>query len=106
MASKNESEGGEDLGKESSANTGTTGTGAGEAMTAANARKHPPPEKPEAVWLRTKVILSFWALIVFLGLPVWWKTTSIYRARLPIQEMLEWSEGRVGGICSLRKDYS
>ena len=59
------------------------------------AKKQPPPEKLEAVWLRTKVILSFWAVVVFLGLPVWWQTTSIYRARLPIQEMLEWSEGTV-----------
>lgn len=62
---------------------------------ATTAKKQPPPEKPEAVWLRTKVILSFWAVVVFLGLPVWWQTTSIYRARLPIQEMLEWSEGTV-----------
>ncbi|ERF71633.1 hypothetical protein EPUS_00622 [Endocarpon pusillum Z07020] len=60
---------------------------------ATTAKKQPPPEKPEAVWLRTKVILSFWAVVVFLGLPMWWQTTSIYRARLPIQQMLEWSEG-------------
>lgn len=65
------------------------------------AKKQPPPEKPEAVWLRTKVILSFWAVTVFVGLPVWWKTTSIYRARLPIQEMLDWSEGVVCIPCSL-----
>lgn len=62
---------------------------------ATTAKKKPPPEKPEAVWLRKKVILSFWAVVVFLGLPVWWQTTSIYRARLPIQEMLDWSEGTV-----------
>lgn len=62
---------------------------------ATNAKKQPPPEKPEALRLRIKVILSFWAVIVFLGLPVWWQTTSIYRARLPIQEMLDWSEGAV-----------
>jgi phosphatidylinositol glycan class S len=52
-------------------------------------------EKPEAVWARTKVILAFWAVIVFLGLPMWWKTTSIYRANLPISEMNEWAEGKV-----------
>lgn len=52
-------------------------------------------EKPEAVWTRTKVILAFWAVVVFLGLPMWWKTTSIYRANLPIEEMNEWAEGRV-----------
>lgn len=62
------------------------------------ARKKPPPETKEAVWLRTKVILSFWAIIVFVGLPVWWETTSIYRARLPRQEMLGWSEGSVCAV--------
>lgn len=66
---------------------------------APRAKKQPPPETPEAVRLRTMVILSFWAVIVFLGLPVWWQTTSIYRARLPIQEMLDWSEGTVWAIC-------
>jgi Phosphatidylinositol-glycan biosynthesis class S protein len=64
------------------------------------AKKQPPPETPEAIWLRSKIILSFWAVIVFLGLPVWWQTTSIYRARLPIQEMLDWGEGRVCVFCS------
>ncbi|CRG90060.1 GPI transamidase component PIG-S [Talaromyces islandicus] len=53
-----------------------------------------PAEKKEAVWTRTKVILSFWAVIIFLGLPVWWKTTSIYRASLPLEEMMSWAEGR------------
>ncbi|OAP62229.1 hypothetical protein AYL99_04432 [Fonsecaea erecta] len=55
--------------------------------------KQPPPEKPEAVSLRTKIVLSFWAVIVLLGLPVWWQTTSIYRASLPLQDMLDWAEG-------------
>ena len=40
-----------------------------------------------------RVVLSFWAVILFLGLPMWWKTTSIYRAKLPIERMLAWSEG-------------
>jgi GPI-anchor transamidase subunit S len=71
--------------------------------TAVDAKKQPPPEKPEAVWLRSKVVFSFWAVIIFLGLPMWWKTTSIYRARLPIQEMLEWSEGTVCFICSVHR---
>jgi GPI-anchor transamidase subunit S len=71
--------------------------------TAIDTKKQPPPEKPEAVWLRTKVIFSFWAVIIFLGLPMWWNTTSIYRARLPIQEMLEWSEGTVCLICSVHR---
>ncbi|KAF9893594.1 GPI transamidase component [Aspergillus nanangensis] len=54
----------------------------------------PPPEKPEAVWTRFKIIAAFWAVIVFLGFPIWWKTTSIYRARLPVQEMVEWADGK------------
>jgi GPI-anchor transamidase subunit S len=68
---------------------------AGGMKRATEAKKEAPPEKPEAIWLRSKVILSFWAVIVFLGLPMWWQTTSIYRARLPIQEMLDWSKGTV-----------
>ncbi|KIW30294.1 uncharacterized protein PV07_06050 [Cladophialophora immunda] len=55
--------------------------------------KQPPLEKPEAVSLRTKIVLSFWAVIILLGLPVWWQTTSIYRASLPLQDMLDWAEG-------------
>ena len=64
----------------------------------AEARKQPPPEKPEAIWTRTYVITSFWVVIVLLGLPMWWQTTSIYRAQLPYQEMLDWSQGRVRGV--------
>lgn len=59
------------------------------------AAKQPPPEKPEAIRLRTKVVFSFWAVILLLGLPTWWKTTSIYRAELPLQEMINWAEGSV-----------
>jgi GPI-anchor transamidase subunit S len=70
-------------------------SGIDEPKLAPTAKKQPPPETPEAVWLRSKIIFSFWAVIVLLGLPVWWQTTSIYRARLPIQEMLDWSEGTV-----------
>lgn len=54
-----------------------------------------PPEKPEAAWTRTKVILTFWVVIIFFGLPMWWKTTSVYRASLPLDEMLNWAEGKV-----------
>ena len=58
-------------------------------------RKQPPPEKPEAVTLRTKIVISFWAVILLLGLPTWWQTTSIYRANLPLQDMVNWAEGFV-----------
>ncbi|RAH86287.1 hypothetical protein BO86DRAFT_453316 [Aspergillus japonicus CBS 114.51] len=54
----------------------------------------PPPEKPEAIRTRFKVIAAFWAVIVFLGFPIWWKTTSIYRASLPVPEMIDWADGK------------
>ncbi|KAL3421928.1 phosphatidylinositol-glycan biosynthesis class S protein [Phlyctema vagabunda] len=56
-------------------------------------KKEPPPEKAETTRLRTYVILSFWAIIIFLGLPVWWRTTTIYRADLPLDEMMQWDTG-------------
>ncbi|KAL2785786.1 phosphatidylinositol-glycan biosynthesis class S protein [Aspergillus keveii] len=54
----------------------------------------PPPEKPSAIQTRFRVVAAFWAVILFLGLPIWWKTTSIYRAELPLQEMLDWAGGK------------
>ncbi|ODH48412.1 hypothetical protein GX48_05504 [Paracoccidioides brasiliensis] len=65
------------------------------AMPAASAKRTLPAEKPEAIRTRTLVIASFWAIILFLGLPMWWKTTSIYRARLPLKEMKDWADGKV-----------
>lgn len=62
---------------------------------ASNAKKRPPPELPESIRIRSLVVLSFWAVVVFLGLPIWWRTTSIYRARLPLHEMMEWADGKV-----------
>lgn len=59
------------------------------------ATKQPPPERPEAANLRTKIVLSFWAVILLLGIPTWLKTTSIYRANLPLQDMLDWADGLV-----------
>lgn len=55
----------------------------------------PPPETPAAVQTRFRVIAAFWAVIIFLGFPIWWKTTSIYRASLPIEEMVDWADGKV-----------
>ncbi|KAH6847080.1 phosphatidylinositol-glycan biosynthesis class S protein [Chaetomium sp. MPI-CAGE-AT-0009] len=60
----------------------------------AQAKKQPPPEKPSDVRRRSHIILSFWLIILLLGLPIWWKTTTIYRADLPLQEMLDWSDGK------------
>ncbi|MCJ1438869.1 GPI transamidase component [Xylographa pallens] len=58
------------------------------------ASKKPPPETSHDIRVRTLVISSFWAIVILLGLPVWWWTTSIHRSRLPLQEMLEWADGK------------
>lgn len=57
--------------------------------------KQPPPEKPAEIQRRSLIILSFWLIVIFLGLPIWWKTTSIYRANLPLSEMMDWADGKV-----------
>lgn len=62
---------------------------------AVTARKEPPPESNSAVWTRRAVLLSFWLVVVFLGLPIWWKTTTIYRASLPLSVMNDWADGKV-----------
>lgn len=59
------------------------------------AMRQPPPEKPESTRTRTLVVLSFWAVVLCLGLPVWLWTTSIHRAHLPLREMLDWADGKV-----------
>ncbi|KAK7415299.1 GPI transamidase component [Neonectria magnoliae] len=56
--------------------------------------KLPPPEKLSDVRRRSFIVLSFWLVVVLLGLPIWWKTTTIYRANLPLDGMLEWAEGK------------
>lgn len=61
----------------------------------ASKKKNPPPESIENIRTRSHVILSFWAIVIFLGLPIWWWTTSIHRARLPLRDMLEWADGKV-----------
>ncbi|KAJ5406649.1 hypothetical protein N7465_007933 [Penicillium sp. CMV-2018d] len=57
-------------------------------------KRAPPPETPAALQTRFRVIAAFWAVIIFLGFPIWWKTTSIYRASLPIEEMVDWADGK------------
>lgn len=54
----------------------------------------PPPEKPSDITRRTYVVLSFWLVVLLLGLPFWWTTTSIYRANLPLEVMLRWADGK------------
>ncbi len=57
--------------------------------------RNPPPEHREGIRVRSLVIASFWAVVIFLGLPIWLWTTSIYRARLPLREMTDWADGKV-----------
>jgi hypothetical protein len=68
------------------------------AVSAAYKKKEPPPESPESIRLRTWVIASFWAIIIVVGLPIWWRTTTIYRASLPLDQMMGWADGRVGAL--------
>ncbi|KAH7018464.1 phosphatidylinositol-glycan biosynthesis class S protein [Microdochium trichocladiopsis] len=59
----------------------------------ATAQKAPPPEKPADILRRTSVILSFWAIVLCLGLPIWWHTTTIHKATLPLAQMSDWANG-------------
>jgi phosphatidylinositol glycan class S len=65
------------------------------AVSAAPKKKEPPPESPDSIRQRIYVVLSFWAIIIIIGLPIWWKTTAIYRASLPLDQMMDWADGRV-----------
>jgi phosphatidylinositol glycan class S len=44
--------------------------------------------------IRRLIITSFY-IIILLGLPLWWKTTEVYRAQLPLTEIEEWSNWEV-----------
>ncbi|PBP26291.1 phosphatidylinositol-glycan biosynthesis class S protein [Diplocarpon rosae] len=57
-------------------------------------RKEAPPESPESIRLRRWIIASFWAIVIFIGLPIWWKTTTIHRETLPLDQMMDWADGR------------
>jgi phosphatidylinositol glycan class S len=73
----------------------TTSSSSSTPTAVAKLPKQPPPETKESLWLRRLSIFSFWAVVVFLGLPIWLKTTAIYRAELPLQDMTDWAEGKV-----------
>lgn len=66
-----------------------------EGVAALKQAKQPPPETNESRWTRRSVLISFWVVALFFGLPVWWKTTTVYRAPLPLQEMTDWADGKV-----------
>lgn len=59
------------------------------------AAKSVPAETDDERWTRRLILLSFWTVIILLGLPFWIWTTTVYRAELPSQLMNEWSDGRV-----------
>ncbi|KAI5289896.1 GPI transamidase component [Ascosphaera aggregata] len=59
-----------------------------------------PTENPAAIKTRLSVVLSFWAVVVFLGLPLWWKTTTVHREDIPMQEMQDWANGKAPSIPS------
>lgn len=65
------------------------------AFTALSTKKEPPPETSESIRSRYLVMLSFWAIVILFGLPIWWRTTAIYRASLPLDQMMDWADGRV-----------
>ncbi|KAI5369554.1 Putative phosphatidylinositol-glycan biosynthesis class S protein [Septoria linicola] len=53
-----------------------------------------PSESNGLMWTRRLVILAFWAVVVFLGLPHWTWTTSISRSSLPLDAMNAWADGK------------
>ncbi|KFY76551.1 hypothetical protein V499_03842 [Pseudogymnoascus sp. VKM F-103] len=65
-----------------------------EAVSAIPKKKGPPPEKPENIRIRLYVMAVSWAMVLFIGLPIWWWTTAIYRADLPLDAMMDWADGR------------
>ncbi|KAF9203540.1 hypothetical protein BGZ49_006295 [Haplosporangium sp. Z 27] len=40
---------------------------------------------------RRLILLSVW-VVVLLGLPLWWKTTRVYRAELPYEDIEQWND--------------
>lgn len=74
------------------------GSTSGKVIITVAVKKEPPPESKEAIRTRRLVILSFWAVVILVGLPVWWKATAIYRADLPLQVMTDWADGKVRSL--------
>ncbi|KAJ8098279.1 phosphatidylinositol-glycan biosynthesis class S protein [Lipomyces tetrasporus] len=62
-----------------------------------------PPESAEAIVLRRKVVLSFWAVFLFLGLPLWFQTTTIHRTPLPLSVFQSLDDELKGGF-GIRSD--
>lgn len=76
------------------------------AVEALKTKKEPPPEDATSITIRRLVILSFWLLAILLGLPTWWRTTTVYRANLPLQTMSHWANGNVHFCSIASQDHS
>jgi len=61
----------------------------------AKKKKKTPPESADGIATRRWILFSFWAVALFLGLPVWLWTTSVPRSNLPLQSMNQWADGQV-----------
>ncbi|KAK0315319.1 GPI transamidase component [Friedmanniomyces endolithicus] len=66
------------------------------------AKPTPPTEALRTLLTRRTIVLSFWIIVLCLGLPHWLWTTSTYRASLPLSTMNDWAEGKA---CDLRFAY-
>lgn len=66
------------------------------AVKVITATKEPPLESSHAILTRRFILMSFWFISLCLGLPLWWKTTTVYRASLPLDLMGQWADGKVG----------
>ncbi|CAG9814504.1 unnamed protein product [Phaedon cochleariae] len=54
-----------------------------------NESSEPKEEVDEDAELRVYSILSYFIVLVVIGLPVWWYSTRVYRASLPLNQMYE-----------------
>ena len=59
------------------------------------AAQKPPTEGHGSIITRRWILFSFWAVALFLGLPLWLWTTSVPRANLPLESMNRWAAGQV-----------
>ncbi|KAI0430136.1 phosphatidylinositol-glycan biosynthesis class S protein [Xylaria sp. FL1042] len=74
--------------------TTTTMTTTTTTATITTKPKPPPPEQQSHIFRRSIIIASFWLVVLCLGIPIWWKTTTIYRANLPLSQMMDWADGK------------
>ncbi|KAI5274900.1 hypothetical protein E4T47_02142 [Aureobasidium subglaciale] len=58
------------------------------------ATKQPPPESNHGIKTRRWIIFCFWAIVGLLGLPIWYATTTVPRAALPLESMDAWASGQ------------